>query len=79
MLFLSRKPGQSIRINDDIEIKIIEVQGRSVKIGFTFPPHVKVLRQEIYDRILEENKAVSETALAAHKKLEPLLQEETEE
>ena len=73
MLFLTRKPGQSIRINDDIEIKVLDVQGKTVKLGFSFPSTVKVLRQEIYDRILQENKAASESALAIHKVLESTL------
>lgn len=56
MLYLTRKIGESVIINDNIEITVVEVRGRSIKLGFTFPPDVSVLRREIYDRIQEENR-----------------------
>jgi len=57
MLFLTRKVGESIVINDDIEVTVVEVRGRSIKLGFTFPPEAKVLRRELHDRIKAEAKA----------------------
>ena len=60
MLFLTRKAGESVVINDNIEITIVEVRGRSVKVGFNFPPDVTVLRRELYDKIQEENRAAAE-------------------
>jgi carbon storage regulator len=54
MLFLTRKVGESIVINDDIEVTVVEVRGRSIKLGFTFPPEAKVLRRELHDRIKAE-------------------------
>ena len=59
MLYLTRKVGESIIINDDIEVSVVEIRGRSVKLGFIFPPAASVLRREIYERIQEENKAAS--------------------
>ena len=59
MLYLSRKVGESIVINDDIEITVVEVRGKSIKLGITFPPDVSVLRRELYDRIQEENRAAA--------------------
>ena len=56
MLFLTRKVGESIVINDDIEVTVVEVRGRSIKLGFTFPPEAKVLRRELHDRIKAEAK-----------------------
>ena len=55
MLYLTRKIGESIVINDDIEITVIEVRGRSIKLGFTFPAGVSVLRRELYEKIQREN------------------------
>lgn len=69
MLYLTRKIGESIVINDEIELEIVEIKGKSVKIGFEFPPSAKVLRREIYDRIREENKA----AVGDHMNLGDLL------
>lgn len=63
MLYLSRKLGESIVINDDIEITVVEVRGKSVKIGITFPPDVTVLRRELYDKIQEENRAAASASV----------------
>ncbi len=57
MLYLSRKLGESIIINNSIELKVVEVKGKSVKLGFTFPPDASVLRKEIFDNISAENLA----------------------
>ncbi len=61
MLYLMRKPDESIIINNDIELKVIEVKGKSVKLGFTFPKGASVLRKELYDKIVAENKAAAKT------------------
>ena len=58
MLYLTRKIGESIVINDTIELTVVEVRGRSVKLGFVFPPDATVLRKEIYDKIMAENLAL---------------------
>lgn len=60
MLYLTRKVGESVVINDDIELTVVEVRGKSIKLGFTFPPDVSVLRREIHERIKEENRAAAE-------------------
>lgn len=59
MLYLIRKLGESIIVNGDIELKVVEIKGRSVKLGFEFPPTATVLRKEIHDRIIEENRAAA--------------------
>jgi carbon storage regulator len=60
MLYLTRKVGESVVINDKIEVTIVEVRGRSIKLGFDFPPDVTVLRRELYDKIQNENRAAAE-------------------
>ena len=60
MLYLTRKLGDSVIINDNIEITVVEVRGRSVKLGFTFPAEVTVLRRELYEKIQAENRAAAE-------------------
>jgi carbon storage regulator len=60
MLYLTRKVGESVLINDDIEVTVVEVRGRSIKLGFTFPPDVSVLRRELYDKIRRENVEAAE-------------------
>ncbi len=64
MLYLTRKIGESVVINGDIEVTVIEVRGRSVRLGFTFPPSASVLRREIFERVQAENRAAADgTAL----------------
>jgi carbon storage regulator len=72
MLFLTRKIGQSIRINDDIEIRVVEVSGKTVKLGLQFPKHIQVLREELYEKIQAENKAAASTALEVKEELAKL-------
>jgi len=59
MLYLTRKIGESVMINDTIEVTVVEVRGKSIKLGFTFPQDVSVLRREIYDRVQAENRAAA--------------------
>ena len=73
MLYLTRKVGESVVINGSIEVTVIEVRGRSVRLGFTFPADATVLRREIYDRVQEENQAA---AAASRKVLGPVHSEQ---
>lgn len=57
MLYLTRKIGESVIINDNIEVTVVEVRGKAIKLGFTFPPEVSVLRREIHERIEQEKRA----------------------
>ncbi len=59
MLILTRKMGESIRINDNIVIKIVELDSRHVKLGIEAPRNIAVNREEIYERIQKENEAAS--------------------
>ncbi len=62
MLYLTRKIGESVIINDDIEVTVVDIRGKSIKLGFTFPAEATVLRREIYERIQAENRAAAEGA-----------------
>lgn len=59
MLYLTRKIGESVVINDEIEVTVVEVKGKSAKLGITFPEQATVLRREVYDRIQAENAAAA--------------------
>lgn len=63
MLVLTRKPNQSIQIGDDIEIKILAIDGEQIKIGIHAPKHIDIHRKEIYLAIQEENTKATETTL----------------
>ncbi len=56
MLVLTRKKGESIIIQDNIEITILSVDGDSIKVGISAPKHVDIFRQEVYLSIKESNK-----------------------
>lgn len=55
MLALSRKKGESIIVNNDIELTVLEIKGDQVKIGITAPKSVPIYRKEVYMQIQEEN------------------------
>ena len=60
MLALSRKKGEAIVINNNIEITILEIKGEQVKIGISAPKEVPVYRKEVYVQIEEANKVAME-------------------
>ena len=55
MLALARKANESIIINDDIEVTILEIKGDQVKVGVKAPKSVPVYRKELYLQIQEAN------------------------
>lgn len=71
MLYLMRKQDESIIINNNIELKVIEIKGKSVKLGFTFPKGASVLRKELYDKIMAENEAASKAGTQFNSDLLP--------
>ena len=59
MLALSRKKGEALMINNDIEITVLDIKGEQVKIGISAPKEVPVYRKEVYIQIQEANKEAS--------------------
>lgn len=59
MLALSRKPGESIVIENNIEITILEVRGEQVKLGIVAPSSVPIYRKELLKEIQDSNKEAS--------------------
>lgn len=56
MLALARRLGESIIINDNIEVTLLEIKGDQVKLGISAPKSVPVYRKELYVQIQEANK-----------------------
>ncbi len=56
MLALTRKKDQALIINNNIEIKILDIKGDQIKLGVQAPHEVSVYRKEIYQQIQEANK-----------------------
>ena len=65
MLVLTRKRNQSIMVNDNIELTIIDIQGDQVRVGINAPKDVKVFRKEVYVEMTEENKQASNVTMDA--------------
>ena len=55
MLALSRRKDEAIIVNDNIEIKVIDIKGDQVKLGISAPKSVPVYRKEVYIQIQEAN------------------------
>ena len=56
MLALTRKKGESIVINNNIEISVLEIRGDQIKIGISAQKDVPIYRKEVYLQIQEETK-----------------------
>ncbi|HEY1874686.1 MAG TPA: carbon storage regulator CsrA [Steroidobacteraceae bacterium] len=56
MLILTRRPGESVKIGDDITITVLAVRGNQLRLGFTAPQNVAVHREEVYERIQSERR-----------------------
>lgn len=57
MLILTRKKDESIIIDGNIEVKIVECEDGKVKIGIEAPKNIEILRKELYTEIEKENKS----------------------
>lgn len=62
MLILTRRAGESIYLDDNIKITVLEVQGKQVKLGLTVPKSMTVYREEVYLRIREQNRLAMQTS-----------------
>lgn len=61
MLILSRKKGQKLIINDNIEIVVLESEGGVVKLGINAPKNIAIYREEIYIELKKSNIGSTET------------------
>lgn len=55
MLILTRRAGESLLIGDNIKITVFSIQGKQVKLGIVVPDTAPVYREEVYQRVREEN------------------------
>lgn len=51
MLVLTRRLGESITINDNIKIIVVEIDGNQVKLGIEAPREIEIYREELYEKI----------------------------
>ena len=62
MLYLTRHAGEAVIINNAIEVRVLEVRGRTVRLGFRGPPEATVLREELFALVRGENEAAARAA-----------------
>lgn len=62
MLVLSRKINESIQIGTDVEVTVIDVRGDVVRLGINAPQKTQIWRKELWDVIVEENRAAAKAA-----------------
>jgi carbon storage regulator len=75
MLVLTRKLGESIAIDDNIKITVVQIKGKQVRLGIKAPSDTKIHREEVYVAIQDQNKeaiaAPSDSARRVSKMLKP--------
>ncbi len=62
MLVLTRRIGESIKINEDVKITVIDVKGKNIRLGIEAPKDTKIYREEVFLRIKQENRSAATPA-----------------
>ena len=60
MLVLTRKVGEGIAIGDDVKIIVMQIKGKQVRLGIKASPSTVVHREEVYQRIQDENRQAAD-------------------
>lgn len=68
MLILTRKEGQSITIGNNIQISVLEINPKSIRVGIQAPKQISIYRDEIYTKIQEQNRLAAEKVAGANLK-----------
>lgn len=64
MLVLTRKLGESIAIDDNIKIVVVQIKGKQVRLGIKAPKETKIHREEVYQAIQDQNTEASQSDLS---------------
>jgi carbon storage regulator len=65
MLTISRRVGERIVIGEGIVIEVVELSGSTVRIGITAPPEERIYREELWERVKQENEAAARASFIA--------------
>ncbi|OGR27033.1 MAG: carbon storage regulator [Desulfobacterales bacterium RIFOXYA12_FULL_46_15] len=55
MLVLTRRPGEKIKIGNNIVVSVLEIEGGYIKLGVEAPKDISILRMEVFEKIQKEN------------------------
>ena len=61
MLILTRRTGESLYLGENIKVTVLGIQGKQVKLGLEVPAETTVYREEVYKRVIEENRRAMAT------------------
>ncbi len=75
MLVLTRKVGESITIDDNIKITVVQLKGKQVRLGIEAPRETKIHREEVYSSIQDENIKSSQADIEQIRKASQALKE----
>ncbi len=64
MLVLTRKLGESIAIDDNIKIVVVQIKGKQVRLGIKAPKETKIHREEVYQSIQDQNEEAAQTDIS---------------
>lgn len=62
MLVLTRRPGEGLTIGQGIRVVVLGIKGNQVRLGIEAPPQTEIYRDEVYTKIVEENRKAAEAA-----------------
>jgi carbon storage regulator len=79
MLVLTRRPGESVMVGDDVTITVLEVRGDVVRLGIQAPRSVQVHREEVYRELQAANREAASPSADAVEALARMMRPDSEE
>ncbi len=73
MLVLTRRPGESVMVGDDVVVTVLEIRGEVVRVGISAPRSIQVHREEVYRELQESNRQAASPSDQAVRALAKLL------
>ena len=62
MLVLTRRLGEGVTIGQEVRVVVLGIKGNQVRLGIEAPTQTEIYRDEIYTKIVEENRKAAEAA-----------------